>query len=568
MDMSDHQQFDERNEATAADGPRLLSRRMMLRLGLAGGGALVLGPGLLAACSADDSGSGGGATTSGDTGGQTSGGTAPSSGGSSGGSAKKGGTLNIGADADPIGLDPGTTPAFSSFDFTALIYTGLLRWSPEMKPEPDLATSYDTPDDTTYVFHLRKGVKFHNGQDFTADDVKYTFDRILDPKTASSYASTFATIDSVTVGDPQTVTFKLKNPDAAFLSYIATNPTGAIVPKGVTGLESKPVGTGPFVFDAYTPNQQLSLKANPDYYEEGEPYLDTVVFKFFKDQSSLTSALRSKAIDMTWLKDPKVAAQVVKSSPDLVSTPGKTSRTFPVWLNMTKKPLDDVRVRQALSMATDRQACVQTVLAGSGKVGAMIPESQVGGYDGTSPLPNYTHDVEGAKKLLADAGYPDGIDLGDYIVVAANDLDVQCSQILQQQWAEAGNKVNLKPEATAPLLEQWQKGDYTILSVALSWNPDPDAIVTRLLSTNTYGKAMGMKDSEYDDMVAKAREELDLDKRAADYQEIQKRIADQAYCLQVYQYPLRWEMWWNYVKGYVALPANIRSYVRTAWLDK
>ena len=204
-------------------------------------------------------------------------------------------------------------------------------------------------------------------------------------------------------------------------------------PKGVADLKTKPVGTGPFVFESYEPNQLFTLKANPDYYEKGQPYLATVVFKFFKDQASLASALRSKAIDMTWFKDPKVSAQIVKTTRDLVSAPGKTSRTFPVWMNVKTKPFDDVRVRRALSLASNRTACLQTVLGKTGgKVGAMVPESQVGGYDGVSPMPYYKHDVAGARKLLAEAGHPNGIDLGDYIVVAANALDVQCAQVLQQ----------------------------------------------------------------------------------------------------------------------------------------
>jgi len=484
------------------------------------------------------------------------------------GAPKRGGTLIVGADADPIGLDANTVKAYSSYDFTALLYTGLMRWNADMKIEPDLATGYIAPNDTTYIFRLRQGVKFHNGQAFTAEDVKSTFDRILDPATASPSGSLFSAIKSVTVVEPFTVKFELKAPSATFLSYLATNPIGAITPKGVTDLNTKPVGTGPFIFESYEPNQQLTLKANPSYYEAGQPYLSTVIFKFFKDQGSLASALRSKAIDMTWFKDPKISAQIVKTTPDLVSAPGKTSRTFPVWLNLKVKPFNDVKVRRALSLATDRKACLQTVLGGSGKVGAMIPESHVGGYDGVSPLPYYKTDIAAAKKLLAEAGYPNGIDLGDYIVVAANPLDVQCSQILQQQWAAAGIKVNLKPMETAPLIAAWTKGEYGILSIALSWNPDPDAIVSYLASANLYGKAMGMADAQLDKMIEDARAILDVPKRAAAYQQIQKHIAEQAYLLHIYQYPLRWEAWRSYVKGYVPLAANIRTFVRTTWVAK
>jgi peptide/nickel transport system substrate-binding protein len=153
-------------------------------------------------------------------------------------------------------------------------------------------------------------------------------------------------------------------------------------------------------------------------------------------------------------------------------------------------------------------------------------------------------------------------------VVAANALDVQCAQVLQQQWAAAGIKVNIKPMETAPLIGLWLKGEYTLMSIALSWSPDPDAIVSRLLSTGAQGKGIGMADTQLDKMIEDARSILDNTKRAAAYQQIQKHIADQVYILQIYQYPLRWEAWWKYVKGYVALAANIRTFVRTTWIDK
>jgi peptide/nickel transport system substrate-binding protein len=523
------------SEILAATSPSL-DRRTLLRLALAGG-ALGLAPAALAQSGA--------------------------------GAPKRGGRLTIGADADPIGLDPVTLTAFSSYDFTALIYSGLLRWNADMKVEPDLATGFEQPDPTTYIFKLRSGVKFHNGQDFEAADVKHTFDRIRDPASASPSATMFASVKEVTVVDRLTVRFDLHAPSAAFLSYLATNPTGVIVPRGVGELATKPVGTGPFVFESYQPNQQFTLKANPSYYEAGLPYLDTVVFRFFKDQASLTSALRSKAIDMTWFKDPKVSAQIVRTSPDLVSAPGKTTRTFPVWMNMKAAPLNDVRVRRALSLATDRAACLQTVLGGSGKVAAMVPESHVGGYDGAGEMPYYKTDIAAAKRLLAEAGHANGIDLGDYLVVAANPLDVSCAQILQQQWAEAGIKVAIKPMETAPLIGMWLKGEFpTLLSVALSWSPDPDAIVSRITSMHGQGKSSGMADAKLDAMVVEARTILDRGKRAEAYMAIQRHIADNAYVLDIYQYPLRWEAWWSHAKGYAPLAANIRSFVRTTWVDK
>ena len=483
--------------------------------------------------------------------------------------AAEGSTLTIGADADPIGLDPVTVTAFSSYDFLSLMYTGLLRWTADMQIEPDLALSYEQPDEVTYIFKLRDNVKFHNGQPFTAEDVKHTFDRILNPDSKSRLRAQYSGINAVTVIDPLTVKFELAAPDAAFLNYMATNPDGVISPKGVDNLDAQPVGTGPFVFESYEPNQQFVLKANPDYYVEGLPKVSTVVFKFYKDQATITSALRSKAIDMTWLKDPRVAGQIAKTSPDLISAPGQTSRTFPVWLNLKAAPFDDVRVRRALSLATDRNAALQTVLGGSGKVGAVIPESQVGGYDGLGDLPYYNYDPEGARALLAKAGHADGIDIGEYILVAANPLDVACAQILQQQWAAAGINVKLTPMETAPLLEMWNSGTYpTLLSVALSWTPDSDAILQRFKSTSDFGRAQGYSDAALDKMIDEARTILDNAARAAKVGEIQRYIADNAYVLQVYQYPLRWELWWNYVEGYEPLAANTRSFVRQTAVNK
>ena len=217
---------------------------------------------------------------------------------------------------------------------------------------------------------------------------------------------------------------------------------------------------------------------------------------------------------MTWLKDPKVAALMARTSPELVSAPGQTSRTFPVWLNMKAKPLDDVRVRRALSLATDRKACLDTVLGGAGKIGAMIPESQVGGYDGVGEMPYYKHDPAAAKQLLAEAGYPDGINLGDYIVVAANPLDVACAQILQQQWQAAGITVKLTPMETAPLLNMWGSGAWpTICRSRSLGRPTP----TRSFSMSNRTASSGppwVSRPELDRMISEARH-VDPDRRAA-----------------------------------------------------
>ncbi len=158
----------------------------------------------------------------------------------------------------------------------------------------------------------------------------------------------------------------------------------------------------------------------------------------------------------------------------------------------------------------------------------------------------------------------------NYIVVAANPLDVACAQILQQQWQAAGITVKITPMETAPLLNMWSSGTWpTLLSVALSWTPDADAIFQYVKSDSKFGTAMGIaRPRARPDDRRGARRPRSRKPRRQEPGRSRRHIAENAYVIQIYQYPLRWEIWWNYVKGYVPLAANIRSYVRTTWLKK
>ena len=257
------------------------------------------------------------------------------------GEPRSGGTLYIGQDFGPQDLDPTQTVAWASTNVEELIFSGLLRWSPEMVIEPDLATEYEVVDDQTYRFSLRDGVTFHNGDPFTAEDVKFTFERILDPATASPHISVYADIESIEVVDPLTVQFNLSRPFAPFLRYLATIPYGAIVPKGMTDeLNAQPIGTGPFMFVEHVLDQEVKLARFDDYYEEGLPYLDEVVFRLLADDTSISSALRSETIQLTWLKNPIVAQNVAESDPDLESTPG---REQPLHSNLFRSDQSAVR---------------------------------------------------------------------------------------------------------------------------------------------------------------------------------------------------------------------------------
>jgi len=459
---------------------------------------------------------------------------------------RRSGVLNIGQDFGPQGLDPTRNIAWASTNVMELIYTGLLRWNKNMEIEPDLAVSWENPDPTTYIFRLRQGVKFHNGKPFTAEDVKFTIERIKDPATGSPYQTVYEPVEAVEVVDPYTVRFRLKRPYAPLLRYLGTIPHGAMVPRdpaAVASLDSKPVGTGPFVFEVHVVDQHVRLRRNPDYYEEGLPYLDGVVFKLLGDETSIIAALRSRSVDMAWLKDPKVAQNVARTTPGLISVPGVSSRYIPIFFKLTEKPFNDVRVRRALSLALNRKQIVGTVLGGYGSVGTFLPPSQLAGYKGDgSDLPYYQQDVPRARQLLAEAGYGGGLKIPEFKIVAANQLDVQCAQLMKEQWAAAGIDVTLNPMEVGTILRDWNGGNYLMAMVGTVWAPDPDAEVDRFSSKSPFGRNMGINDPKLDELIEAGRSELDPTRRVAIYRQIQQYVLEQVYTIVPYTYPLRWEL--------------------------
>ena len=482
---------------------------------------------------------------------------------------KPGGTLTIGQDFGPQDLDPAKSTAWASTNVMELIYTGLLRWSPKMEIEPDLATGYEVVNDTTYVFKLRDGVTFHNGQKLSADDVKFTFDRIKDPATASPYINTYAPLKAVEVVDPLTVRFTLSQPSAAFLRFLATIPHGAIVPRGATAeLSRKPIGAGPLKFVEHVLDQEVRLEKHAGYYEPGLPLLDKVVFKLLGDDTSISAALRSKTVQITWLKDPKVAQNVAQSTPGLKSFPGVSSRYIPLRFDLTSPPFDDVRVRRAMSLALDRKAITRTVLGEYGTVGTFLPPSQLGGYTGDgSDLPYYTQDVAKARSLLKEAGH-DTLTVPEFKIVAANQLDVQGAQVMKEQWAAAGINVTINPMEVGAIIRDFTGGNFKMAMVGTVWAPDPDSEVTQFYSKATSGKVPGIADAELDALIEQGRVETNQQRRVEIYKKIEQRALDQVYVIVPYTYPLRWELIWDFVKGYEVMPSNARLTVRKTSLDQ
>jgi len=237
---------------------------------------------------------------------------------------KKGGTLTVGIDEGPVGWDPHIDFAQSSWNHYEQIYESLVRFNAKMEIEPCLATSWEQPDPLTLIFKLRKGVKFQNGREMVADDVKYSFERMKNPKT-SRYPIYTESIKSIEVPDKYTVKFRMSVPDADLISFIAWGRYAGIVPKEVVekngDLKVVTCGTGPFKLKEYLPGDYTVYERNAEYWDKGLPIVDKLIFKVIKDETSRLAALRRGTLDIGWLKEAQEADMAKKTKGLLVVTP-------------------------------------------------------------------------------------------------------------------------------------------------------------------------------------------------------------------------------------------------------
>ncbi len=485
---------------------------------------------------------------------------------------ERGGVIKVASDAPPVGLDPHIAIPYSSLAAYEHVYETLVRFNADMELEPSLAISYEQPDDLTYVFKLRQGVKFHNGEVMTADTVKFSFDRILDPATASPRASLFAPIKEVAVVDPHTVRITMKEPFPAFLSLIATPSYAAIVsPKAVAGgeMQTKPIGTGPFRFTRYETGVRIIYTRFEDYWDTGKPYVDGLEFSFTRDETTRIAALRRGTAHIGWVREPRLA-QLLERERHLTIQQSAPIRHQRLFLRTDKPPFDNVLVRQALSSATNRDEIIKTVLLGFGTHSASLPPGQppyaVPAKEVAS-LPFQKYDPELAKKLLAQAGLPNGFEFT--FLTSPQGFDyVATAEVLQNQWARVGIKMNIESVDWSAAMQRWRGGDFTAFLIASSWAPDPDNQVTEMFHSKSTANFYGHNDPKLDEMLDAQRVMTKIADRAKAWREIQRYVAETAPALFLYAMSPRYEAVDKSIQGYRFMANASRSYLRQAWIKK
>lgn len=434
----------------------------------------------------------------------------------------EGGTVRVAMTTEPDNLDPYLSAATDTSSMIDNIFDGLFEAGEDGSLVPALAESYEVSDDgLTYTFKLREGVKFHDGSDLTSEDVSASYTKLAGLDGEEPLSSKFASVESIETPDDYTVVVGLSEVDAAFL---AAN-IAAIVPSDYEEQSSKPIGAGPFKFAGYTSGQKLTLEKNEDFYDtEHAPKLDKVEFVFMPDPNSAVLALQSGDIDMV----PGIGAQgamQLGEGYNLVSGPQNMVQLMA--LNHEVEPLGDVKVRQAINYAIDKDIVIQTVVDGAGtKLGSNMSPAMVNYYqEGLEDT--YTPNIEQAKSLLAEAGYADGFDLT--ITVPSNyQMHVDTAQVIAEQLKAVGVRVKIDQIEWSSWLEDvYNNSRYEATIIGLTGKLDPNEVLGRYESS--YGKNFyKYSNPAYDELMAQGIVELDESKRADLYKEAQKILTDEA----------------------------------------
>lgn len=438
--------------------------------------------------------------------------------------AQAGKTLRVGW-TQPTNLDPALFADAPDISVGVAVYDYLITLDQKSNLVPSLAKSWTvTPDAKTYTLTLQSGVKFNDGSDFTADDVKFTFERLQDPALKSGAAGLFKDVASIDVVDPQTVKFTLKNPNGIFLDSLADYHT-AILKKGTKDPAKEFNGTGPFKEVSFDATSRGEFDAKPDYWK-GAPKISKLEFVYVAATADLVPALHGGQVD--WVaRLPLESYNELKSDATLVAGVSVTNGFSNVRIRSDRKPGSDPNVRKALRLAIDRDQLNQLVFEGQAAPGNDNPVGPLYGSLIDTSVTAPKRDVDAAKKALADAGYASGLTL-DFAVPKGEEGSDTLATALKSQWAEAGITVNINVidqsvyygDDKSPLY--WLNADLAVTFWAS--RPDPQAYLDQLYKSGADYNEAHYSNADLDKLIDQARAETDGTKRTAIFSQIQKLL--------------------------------------------
>lgn len=451
---------------------------------------------------------------------------------------------------DPRSLDPALSTDVPTGRAVGYIFDGLVRFTPDAQVVPGLARAWDvSPNGLTYTFHLRNGVKFHDGRPFTARNVVSSFQRVLDPATkggrgwplypvagAKDYADGKAkTISGLSTPDDSTVVITLSEPFAIFPKLLAM-PVAAIVPDSPgAGFGEKPIGTGPWKFVEWKHDDYLKFAKNESYYG-GAPKADSLMARIIAEPSTAVAEFETGNVDVLYVPEGETRnwEQTDEKKAMLLSAPAL--RMVYIAINTTRGPLADVRVRQALNYATDSKGILEGIVSGRGNLSAGVVPPALPGGDSTRR--GYTRDVARAKQLLAAAGHPNGIDIE--LWSSQTPPFPRIAQAVQANLLEAGVRVKLIQRDASSMREAARAGQTDMaLKDWFADYPDAENFLYPLLHSANKGVGGNVSfytNARYDSIVTSSRRELDETKRVAMYVEADKLAYNDAPMIYLFFY--------------------------------
>jgi peptide/nickel transport system substrate-binding protein len=447
--------------------------------------------------------------------------------------AQEGGELVFVTPSDAPTLDPHGMNDTATTNATTQIFDRLTEYAEDGSVVPSLAEEFNQVDDTTWEFKLRQGVKFHDGSDFTAEAVKMSLERLIDPEFASPRAVVLNMITEVTVVDDHTVQLKTAEPFAPLPAHLAHNAGSIIAPSAIEDeksggkkVDENPVGTGPFKFESWNRGAEIKFVRNDDYWGE-KAKLDSIVFKVIPEQATRVAMLETGEAHVMLVGSSDVTQVEGIEGVELDRVKG--TRMDYVGFNINKEPFDDVKVRQAVAMAINKEDIVNGILDGQGvaAVGPLAP-TVVGNSQDLKPL---DFDVEAAKKLLADAGLPDGFKTTLYVNEGSKERS-DIAELVQAQLGEIGIEVSIETIEWGAFLEKTAAGEHEMF--VLGWTTvtgDADYGLYALFHSSMHGNPGNRSfytNTKVDELLDKGRTATDQEERNTAYAEVSQILIDEA----------------------------------------
>lgn len=500
---------------------------------------------------------------------------------------QRGGTLVFGRYADSLFLDPVLNDANLDIWVLTNLYDPLLQPTADGKDvKADLATSWSFSDGgTTLTLTMRPGIKFADGSPITPQDAKWSLDRARDPNNGI-WNFTLSAIDSITTSGDQVI-LHLKHPDPTILPALAMF-NASIMPEKLFEAEAgatdaakakafaqHPIGSGPFVLKTWKRGSYMLLDRNPYYWEKGAdgkalPYLDHVRFDIVPDDATRILKLQSRELDAAEFiplsrvgelqKDPNINMTLFPST-QVNSVLMNNRPTLP---NGTPNPLSSLEVRQAINYATNKKALIQVVNHGIGSPMQSYMSTTTPYYVATR---GYAYDLEKAKSLLAQAGFPNGFTVSA-LATAGSQNDLALLTALQSMWGEAGIKLKIEQLDAATKTERYRNNDFQMRTAGWTNDINDPSEITSYFAVykNVQSLHTGFKSADIDKLFTESQQELDKTKRAQEYKQIQKIYMDAAPIVFLYQTPYPVAML-NKVKGLTQIPLG--NYIfKTAYLTQ